>query len=404
MKIIYFVITTVFLLTGCVKNNINQLQRSKILSVYLTWDKSDTNSHMIVNYVTTSIPKITKLYWDTESHHSIIEQYPNVVTGKISGNPKLKFYVTKFALRNLNEKDIYHFVIGDQAHGFSREYKFRTLPSKYPFEFIQGGDMKFGSEVVKLTKLALTNQTRVIMMGGDLAYANGKKSNYSNWDSWLRNLNQMTISPNGFLIPIIVGIGNHETKLLAFKKRTKAPYYYLFFEQNGDYTFFDRNFGEDGVLLTLDSGHVFSHGGKQKQWLKEKFSQYKDKKFKFTMYHVPLYPSARDYTYGLSVDGRNNWLKIFDENNLTLSFENHDHMMKRTKLLFNNKISQGTKGTIYIGDGCWGMSPRKRNNEWYLEKSAPELHVWKGMISKSQVTLEAINIDGKTIDHFSINK
>jgi hypothetical protein len=51
--------------------------------------------------------------------------------------------------------------------------------------------------------------------------------------------------------------------------------------------------------------------------------------------------------------------------NLTVSFENHDHAYKRTRVLRANQAA--TNGTVYIGDGCWGRTPRAAAPDYYID-------------------------------------
>lgn len=103
---------------------------------------------------------------------------------------------------------------------------------------------------------------------------------------------------------------------------------------------------------------------------------------KMAVYHVPMYPSVRLFSDYMGSKMRQYWLPLFDQHNMKLSFENHDHSYKvsdravdgiamtdwiqRTYRLRNNEIT--SNGTQYIGDGCWGRTPRVTDPRWYLEK------------------------------------
>lgn len=69
-----------------------------------------------------------------------------------------------------------------------------------------------------------------------------------------------------------------------------------------------------------------------------------------------MYPSFRPYGDEPSSGLRDSWLPYFDQYNLTFGFENHDHAYKRTKPM-RNSVPDPT-GTIYVGDGAWGVPPR----------------------------------------------
>jgi len=122
--------------------------------------------------------------------------------------------------------------------------------------------------------------------------------------------------------------------------------------------------------------------------------------FHFAIYHVPLYPTYRPFAGSGSVAGRNAWLPIFDKHHLTAGLEHHDHVFKRTILLRNNQADD--HGTLYIGDGCWGMAARPLVNArpWYEVKAASLQHFWRVDISKNRVEYRAINKEGKVFDVF----
>ena len=83
---------------------------------------------------------------------------------------------------------------------------------------------------------------------------------------------------------------------------------------------------------------------------------------------------------------------------MTTAFEHHDHAFKRTQLLRENKADP--HGTLYLGDGCWGMPARKVDAElrWYEAKSASVQHFWCVDVSRSRVEYRAVNKTGEIFD------
>jgi hypothetical protein len=156
-------------------------------------------------------------------------------------------------------------------------------------------------------------------------------------------------------------------------------------------------------MFLLDSGHLSSHDGEQAAWLDEQLSVHRSAPHKFAVYHVPLYPSYRAYDGAGSVKGRQSWLPIFDQHHLTAAFEHHDHSFKRTKLLRENKADP--LGTLYLGDGGWGMPARNVSPElrWYETKAASIQHFWCVDVSRSRVEYRAINKDGRVFDVYPPN-
>ena len=126
--------------------------------------------------------------------------------------------------------------------------------------------------------------------------------------------------------------------------------------------------------------------------------------FRFALYHVPLYPGYRPFAESKSQLGRDHWGLLFDQFGLTAAFENHDHMLKRTKILRGGRLA--ADGTLYLGDGCFGRTSRiakgprqvDRNRRWYLEKAATGAHFWRVDIADGEVRYRALGVEGKVLD------
>jgi len=208
------------------------------------------------------------------------------------------------------------------------------------------------------------------------------------------------VSPSGDMLPLVLAIGNHETnKHSKSRLLRRAPFYFALFPQTSLKTNFLRSLGSHSKIFVLDSGHISSHSD-QVNWLEQNLKAHAPVKNKLAMYHAPLYPSHRDFDGYWSKEGRKYWQPLFDKYNLSLSFENHDHILKRTYKIKNNK--KDSSGTVYIGDGCWGTSPRKARNRWYLQTSESRMHVWRVELSKYGIKGKAIGEGGRVLDEFSL--
>ena len=62
-------------------------------------------------------------------------------------------------------------------------------------------------------------------------------------------------------------------------------------------------------------------------------------------------------------------------------------------------------GTLYLGDGCWGMPARKVDPElhWYEVKAASLQHFWCVDVSRSKVEYRAVNKTGQVFDVYPPN-
>jgi len=63
--------------------------------------------------------------------------------------------------------------------------------------------------------------------GGDLAYANGRS--WERWLDWIEVYADHAVSEDGYSIPFVVAIGNHEVNGGYGKTPKEAPMFYNFF-------------------------------------------------------------------------------------------------------------------------------------------------------------------------------
>ena len=367
--------------------------------VYLTW-QGDTSTTLTVNYQTLEEPQASAVRYDTRSRNGKIADYKYEATGtrhKIEGLEDGRT-IHWVELKGLTPDTTYYFVAGDPKTGFTEERKFRTVAAdEKKFRFVIGGDMGTGLTLPPLLQMAAREEPQFGVIGGDIAYANDRLTNYARWDAWLDAWGQNMVTPKGFTIPMVLAIGNHEVNS-SVNAPTNSLFYLGYFAQEGQRSYASRKFGKDVVIYLLDSGHLVPHGPEQAAWLDAQLEADRGRLHRFAVYHVPLYPAFRPYEGSRSADGRNTWLPIFDKHHLTAAFEHHDHVFKRTKLLRNNQPDPN--GTLYLGDGCWGMGARTvdKVRRWYEVKAAPLQHFWRVDISGERVEYRAIDKDGKIFD------
>lgn len=366
--------------------------------VYLTW-QGDTSSTITVNYQTLDPSDSSTVYFDTTSRNGRHSEYRQVARGSSHQIPGLADgrNIHWVQLTGLTPSKTYYFIAGDPQHGFTAERQFRTVPADaQEIKFVTGGDMGVGSDVALLLQQAAKLSPDFGVVGGDIAYAEDAFTNYHRWDAWLDHWETNMVTPAGYTIPMVLAIGNHEVRSGA--NPPTANFYRRYFAQEGNRTYFARTFGKNLALFLLDSGHISPHDGEQAAWLDAQLSALEDVPLKMAIYHVPLYPSYRAFDEDGSVQGRKSWLPLFDKHRLTTAFENHDHAFKRTKLLRSDKPDP--QGTLYLGDGCWGMGARKvsGNLRWYEAKAASLQHFWYVDVNGNRVEYRAFNRDGRIFD------
>ena len=372
--------------------------------VYLTW-QGKTGTTATVNYHTDAKVGESTVRYDVQSRGGRIDTYDSEARGRrhqIEGLADGRT-IHVVELTGLEPGTTYFFVAGDRTHGYSEERSFRTIPvDGRPVRFVVGGDMGTGRDVATLMTHAAATDPMFAVIGGDIAYANGNLAKAGNWDRWLDLWQRHMRTPDGRDVPIVAVIGNHEARGQYGQPIEKAPFFTGYLAQSDDRTYFSRRFGPNLMLIVLDSGHVAAHDGAQAAWLEAQLQQFKNVPNRVAAYHVPLYPTTRRYTGEYSTRGREHWAPLFDRYELTAAFEHHDHAFKRTWPIRNGQ--RDPAGTVYFGDGCFGMPPEPlAPKQWYEAKGAGLQHFWSVEATAEQLHCRAISKDGDVFDVYPPN-
>ena len=375
------------------------------LHIYLTYSGAPETS-IDVNIILPRDSEAVEVHYDTAPHAAPAE-YANRLSAQYVQTPmelsdRRTLYVA--ALKDLAPGTVYHFMTTDEQSGASAPRAFRTLPGgAAPLRFVNGGDMGVDGAVIPLLALAGKQDPDFGMIGGDLAYVNGLLGGWATWDAWLKNWNDHMVTSDGRMVPIVAAIGNHETNRYNTEDLgLRAPWYLSLFGRQGGDIYYSRKFGDNLILIMLDSGHLRPHAGAQTEWLAAELEAHNAVKYKFAAYHVPLYPAHRAYDGEGSAQGRVHWGPLFDQYGLTVGLEHHDHVLKRTKPLKNGQVVE--QGTVYIGDGCFGRAARTIDAEprWYNHMEAAAPHFWVVDVADDKLGFKAIDAEGAVLDEFTL--
>jgi len=287
-----------------------------------------------------------------------------------------------------------------------KEFKARTLPAKRPdrISFVTGGDMMHKPEWHEDGVKAMASRSPdFALIGGDLAYANGQ--DWKRWLDWIEIYADHARSSDGLSIPFVVAIGNHEVIGGYGQIPEKAPLFFnLFpFPQANDATYIIDMY-EDLSVLVLNSNHTRPVDD-QVEFIEQALSLRKTRKHLFALYHFPAYGIVKGgLGNDLSKSIRQHWTPLFDQYGLDAAFENDHHVYKRSKLIKGGKVHDS--GTLYIGDGAWGVKTRGIGSEdlWYVEQASPTRHVIEVVIENNVRSYRAINHDQKVFDEFVDNR
>ena len=396
--------------------------------VYLNVADNSSSTMFVVfhtNYKLTS-PNI-KLA--TESKPTPLDYEITVPAEYIEMNLEVPRFVYVAYLSHLEAKQTYYFVAGDGQviESYAAERKFRTTDSSLQhrqLKIVSGGDVGITTVTKTLLSLAASHDPDMIFIGGDLAYGNGIRTCYRRWDNWLKLYSTMAITPKGESIPLLTAIGNHEAggfKLTA----SHAPFYLNYFFHQAFNTVpqasspsysskspatkyrpsnippntYHAHDMAGNLVVVLDSDVISPSGGEQRQFLQDTLNRSKYGRYpstwKFALYHTPLYPSVRNFNNPASKKLRNEWEPLFSEYHVDVAFENHDHSYKRSHPILNgNVVPTGHGGTVYLGDGAFGVTPRKPapiHQRDYLVDAQSESFFFAVTLTARNVSIQAIN-------------
>jgi hypothetical protein len=308
----------------------------------------------------------------------------------------LKVY--RCELTGLTPGTEYKFRIGD----LPAEHRFRTMPAKATdtIQFVSGGDAGTGEHAIATNKIAAAQEPYFALMGGDLAYDNGRSP--GTFQQFLRNYSEHMIDPQGRMIPLISCLGNHEVSSGYKTRREGATSYLSVFD--GFYpekTFGVLDIGDYLSLVLLDTEHVAPIAGEQTDWLARVLADRQSRSHLLVANHVPAYPSYRAIEAGgkgAGAGNRQHWSPLFEKYNVDAVLEHHDHTFKRTHPLTGGLKDKN--GVLYLGDGSWGKlrAPHTPAERPYLAAVGQAYHMTVHRLEGEHRFHIALEESGKVAD------
>lgn len=375
----------------------------------VTW-MGDPSKEAVLSWSTHAAGTKHRILYDTVSHAGKPTEYTKqaptfkdgqyTFTAKDEGYWKPAFYHHAY-LNDLAPNTTY-FVTYASDENYSPEFHFRTAPGEdVEFSVLAGGDSRIGTEkpyqhedrrnMNRRMSQLLTDHDDIIALlhGGDYCMT----ASWRHIGPWLSD-NDLTTTANGRLLPIVPTRGNHDSAI-GFEEmfswpEMKTPYYYA--------TQLSPKVG----VVTLNT--EISVAGDQRDWLAHQLPIMRESdRWVLAMYHRPSFSSVRDVQDGAG--RRNNWVSLFEQFNIDLVYESHDHALKRT-LPIRAMAPDLKNGIIYIGDGGLGVPQRKPDpDRWWLQppgfaKSVHHVHTIH--FGKAEMHVQAHGMDGEILDDFTV--
>lgn len=279
----------------------------------------------------------------------------------------------------------YFLVVDDQS--VSRRMIFETIhdtPSR-PLSIVAGGDSRNNRETLKAAnRLVSKLRPHFVLFGGDMT--NGDSA--QEWKEWLDDW-QLTMNSDGRLTPIVPTRGNHE--------RSNRSIYDLFDVAHPD-AYYSLSFA-GGLLRTYTLNTLFPPGGEQLNWLQRDLARSKEM-WKIAQYHHSMRPHTsskpeRDelITY---------WATLFTKYGVDLVCESDAHTVKQTYPIrpsrepgaSQNFIRDDRRGTVYVGEGCWGAPLRINDDAKPWTRASAKFNQFKWIwLDLRQMQVRTVRID-----------
>lgn len=288
-------------------------------------------------------------------------------------------------LTSLEANTSYRFLIADTANQ-SECMWFKTAPNTpQAFTYITGGDTKSSGNALQAGRWtnSLVGKLRplFVMFTGDFNSGNGL--NAASWKQWLNDWSTQTKSSDGRMYPIVTVHGNHEDGDFEVL-------YKLFDSGNPDsnqsanYAYNVLSFGGNLLRVYNLNSQLYRNGlidahNKQNLWFEQDLIKSQDYTFRVAGYHKPMRPhtkskSENDYLVA-------DWAPLYDKYDINIAYESdtHNHVITFPIRLAEagengdmEFIRDDSKGTLHIGEGSWGATPRDNNDDksWTLDSAS----------------------------------
>jgi len=365
-------------------------------TMMITWKTATEDSGDIVLYDVTSrkgAKDPTKAYKFSANgvHHTI-----NGING----------YIHDVKLIDLIPGQTYYFVCGGSG-GYSEERKFQTIPENPTnIKFVFGGDSRPGGVDFPagrdgISKLMATYDPQFVIFCGDFVNSAFKDAD---WDNWFNHMDSTWVDSQGYTIPIIPFLGNHEVGTTDEFERTKddARFYYEYFDLPGVESYYSLDISPYLHFTALDSETYTNSHSEQYLWADQDLAKAKNVAWKIVGYHRPAFDPR-------GVGTSDNFLPLLDKYHVDIVVNGDVHLYERLQPM-NPSISKGSyfspdKGTIHVVSGGWG-APLYMHYPLWWDACGPisQYNFALFNVSPTILNMKAIDINNNIIDEFTIGK
>ncbi|WP_068778296.1 purple acid phosphatase family protein [Paenibacillus sp. GM2] len=197
-------------------------------------------------------------------------------------------------------------------------------------------------------------------------------------------------------IPLMPVTGNHE------QVDGEAPQYLAHFnlpEQGAEGslpgTVYSYDYGEAHFVVLNTESNI----DEQTKWLREDLS-HNSKRWTIVAIHRPVYGGNRYKKIEA-------WAKVFDDYNVDLVLQGHNHEYSRSYPIKDGKVVNEGEGTVYVTTNASGQKFNEKKQDQFYH--AVHFQNFKQMyaaitVTKSSLTYEAYDIEGQRLDRFELGQ
>ncbi|HEY4391473.1 MAG TPA: metallophosphoesterase family protein [Paenibacillus sp.] len=240
----------------------------------------------------------------------------------------------------------------------------------------------------KTLDTALSNfpQTSFIVHNGDLTESTGDEQA---WNDFFAVTDKLVPS-----IPLMPVTGNHD-QVDGDASRYLAHFNLPDQGAEGSLpgTVYSYDYGEAHFVVLNTESNI----DEQTEWLREDLNR-NTKRWTIVAIHRPLYGGNRYKKIEA-------WSKVFDEYDVDLVLQGHNHEYSRSYPIQDGKIVREGEGTVYVTTNASGQKFNEKKQDQFYH--AVHFQNYKQMyaaitVTKNSLTYEAYDIEGHRLDEFEL--
>ncbi len=346
-------------------------------------------SSVTITWQTNSASSENDVVYDKVSHSSPTDYFYSKTGANFTYNGA-SGHIHMTTIDTLDPDTVYYFRCGGDIGGWSEERMFETAPtSETDFAFVVGGDSRaLGGNMTLVSQAMAQFSPSFVVHLGDMV-TDG--DNQAEWDTWFDDINDNWIGANGFTIPVIPALGNHENNNTKYYEQFALP-------ENEQWYYYD--WGNVRIFVLNSDASLSQIQTTQKDWLKTELENTPQSMWTMVFFHHNVYYSGK---HGNNTDLQTYWVPLFDQYNVSMVFQGHTHHYHRTKLLRNNEIVS-INGTVYITTGAWDAPLYDVDPQTYTAHGNKTYHFVLMNVTDDFLYLDAKDSSGSTFDYLWLYK